>query len=1129
MRNRLHRAAIAVLLALLAARVSAAAPHGLGQRPPVGPFLDGTLPSSAPAISGDWSAVPAFPNLPFTNALGLAAVPGSTRLVVWEREGRVWMFENDPAVSTKTLVLDIADRCQGWDDSGLLGWAFHPDFVHNRQVFVCYTWVEPGTVVGNPQLRPPTFKSLAYHDRLSRFVLDENGVAVPGSETVFVDQAASSVWHNGGGLFFHPGDGFLYWTDGDDAVGPTQVIDQDLLSGVFRIDVDRRGGDISHPIPRQPRHGTTANYYIPNDNPFVGRAGVLEEFFALGLRSPHRMTIDPPTGRIFVGDVGNASREEIDVIEPTDPFGLNFQWSVIEGLHGDLPSPHLGANKRPVLDYGHDEGQAVIGGYVYRGKEFAADLGGRYIFGDNVRGTIWAMDETTVPYGKILLCTLPKGPGVNSGSDYTGLSSFGVDAQGELYLCQMGNLGGRIHKLARTGPPPPSRDFPPLLSQTGAFVDLASLAPSPALIPYAVNAALWSDAAVKSRWMAIPTNGTIGFAPKGEWTFPPGTILVKHFELAVDETDPGVPRRRLETRFLVRDAAGVHFGATYKWRPDNSDADLLANGLDEPIAIRGADGVRNQTWHYPSRTECIVCHSVAAGGVLGLKTRQSNLDFRFPGGITDNQLRAWNHVGLFSPAIVDSDIAGFDRLASVADAAAGLELRARSYLDANCAHCHRPGGVRALWDARFDTPLAEAGIIGGFPASNLGISGARIVVPGHPEKSVLSRRAGSLDSQSKMPPLAKNVVDAAAVAVLEAWIASVPPPPPTVPAPWSHGDIGAVGIAGAATYGGGRLTVTAGGDDIWGAIDAFHFVGQPHAGDFDVSVQVARLDPSDPWAKAGIMARESDSAGAPNAFALVTPAGIAALQWRAVATGGTSQKTGSADSGPHWVRLRRGGNEFTGYSSADGILWTPIGTATIPMAANAWVGLATTAHDNGTTTTAVYDQFDAGAGVAPLNWPPVVAMASPLPGAHSVTPGVATVVATATDDDGTVAKVEFFDGQAKIGEATSAPFRISWASPVPGTHVLAARATDDRGATATSPAVVVEVGGLQLGSVGFQIPDGPLRFQFPGQPGSDYVVEASGDLKEWRPVSTNGVVDGSVVFVDLQPGDSRRFYRVRLR
>jgi hypothetical protein len=137
-----------------------ARPYGLGPRPGVGAFLNGTMPETAPAISGNWSAVVAFTNLLFTNAIGLAPVPGSDRLCVWEREGRAWTFENSPDTARKKLMLDIHNQCQGWDDSGLLGIAFHPGFVTNHFVFVYYTWVRPGTVVGDPLNRTPSLPAL---------------------------------------------------------------------------------------------------------------------------------------------------------------------------------------------------------------------------------------------------------------------------------------------------------------------------------------------------------------------------------------------------------------------------------------------------------------------------------------------------------------------------------------------------------------------------------------------------------------------------------------------------------------------------------------------------------------------------------------------------------------------------------------------------------------------------------------------------------------------------------------------------------------------------------------------------------------------------------------------------------
>ena len=244
------------------------------------------------------------------------------------------------------------------------------------------------------------------------------------------------MWHNGGGIFFHPVNGFLYLTNGDDADGGnTQRIDQSLFSGVLRIDVDKRGGTISHAPVKRAANELSPNwpqYFIPNDNPFVGVPNALEEFFAIGLRSPHRMTIDPPMGRIFIGDVGGGAREEITVIEPADAPGLNLQWERIEGYNGDLTGTYIGVNKRPIVDYPHNaNGNAIIGGYVYRGPSFP-ELAGKYIFADNGSNRIWYLDESTLtattPATKVLLAVMAKGAGPNSGSDYTGISSFGLDA-----------------------------------------------------------------------------------------------------------------------------------------------------------------------------------------------------------------------------------------------------------------------------------------------------------------------------------------------------------------------------------------------------------------------------------------------------------------------------------------------------------------------------------------------------------------------------------------------------------------------------------------------------------------------------------------------------------------------------
>jgi uncharacterized repeat protein (TIGR03806 family) len=322
--------------------------------------------------------------------------------------------------------------------------------------------------------------------------------------------------------------------------------------------------------------------------------------------------------------------------------------------------------------------------------------------------------------------------------------------------------------------------LPALLSQTGAFKDMARLTPFDGLVPYDINVPFWSDGAAKARWMALPNEdgkpaGKIGFRPDGEWSFPKGTVFVKDFQLAVDETRPEV-KRRLETRLLVCDANGGVYGVTYKWRADDSDADLLDTNLSETIVSKTATGTRTQTWYYPSRQDCLVCHTARAGLVLGVKTRQMNRDFEYPSGRADNQLRAWNHIGLFEPKLDEGEIPKYASLARGDDTGRSLEDRARSYLDANCAYCHRPGGTVAYFDARYDTPLKQQNLIAGQILLDEGIDGARAIAPNDIWRSLIYMRASSLDA-IKMPQLAHNAMDEQGMRLLRQWIESMPGPP----------------------------------------------------------------------------------------------------------------------------------------------------------------------------------------------------------------------------------------------------------------------------------------------------------------------------------------------------------------
>jgi hypothetical protein len=187
--------------------------------------------------------------------------------------------------------------------------------------------------------------------------------------------------------------------------------------------------------------------------------------------------------------------------------------------------------------------------------------------------------------------------------------------------------------------------------------------------------------------------------------------------------------------------------------------------------------VRTQNWTYSSPADCLTCHTPVAGYVLGVNTRQLNGSFTYPAtGITDNQIRTLNRLGLFSPAINEANIAGLAKLSALTDDSASLEQRARSYLDANCSQCHRPGGI-GNFDARYDTPLASQHLVN-FPASvTLGFDNVRMIAPGDLRRSIIYDRIDTNAPTIKMPPLARNRIDTAAVQLMADWINSLPAAP----------------------------------------------------------------------------------------------------------------------------------------------------------------------------------------------------------------------------------------------------------------------------------------------------------------------------------------------------------------
>jgi glucose/arabinose dehydrogenase len=308
-----------------------------------------------------------------------------------------------------TPFLDIHTRVSCCGERGLLSLAVHPDYASNGQFFVDYTDTGGNTVV-------------------SRFRVSANpDVADPDSEQVILRQAQPFPNHNGGLVRFGP-DGYLYigFGDGGSAGDPQGNAQNRLtwLGKLLRVDVD--GG---------------APYAIPPDNPFAGTAGALGEIWALGLRNPWRFSLDRATGDLYIGDVGENLHEEIDV-EPGGGRGSDYGWPIMEGLQCFDPpaSCPMGGLTLPVLEYGHDEGCAVTGGFVYRGCAMP-DLRGTYFYGDYCRGFVRSFVYAGGAATQMQERTADLAGGAPSGWQ---VSSFGEDARGELYIC---DLRGAVYKI----------------------------------------------------------------------------------------------------------------------------------------------------------------------------------------------------------------------------------------------------------------------------------------------------------------------------------------------------------------------------------------------------------------------------------------------------------------------------------------------------------------------------------------------------------------------------------------------------------------------------------------------------------------------------------------------------------
>lgn len=706
-----------------------------------------------------------------SSPVAIVQEPGQTnRLYIVEQVGRITVITNLMSPN-RTTFLNLATPQQtvSGGEQGMLGLAFHPNYADNGRFFVFRT------VTASTRGAPNRL-----HDRLSEFrVSPDNPNQALTDERILFQQNDRADNHNGGDVHFGP-DGYLYVSLGDEGGGNDpwdngQTISKNFFSSILRLDVDERPGSLlpnSHPA----NEDFLGNYHVPPDNPYVGAthfngrplipAMIRTEFWNIGLRNPWRFSFDPMTGELWIGDVGQGQRESIVVTSSGANHGWAFREGTIAGPRvGQMPQDFLinpdHRHAPPVYAYSHGsgfmEGRSVTGGVVYRGNRLS-QIYGWYVYSDYVSGNVWALRRRAVP---------GHAPEVRRIMGRGGISGFGVDpSNGDILLANHG--AGTIERLdylpAFIGEP-----LPETLEETGAFADLETLEPAPGLVPYDVNLSFWSDNALKKRWVAVPAGGHLGFREDGAWESPVGTVWVKHFEI---ETEVGNPesRRRLETRFLVRNSGGV-YGVTYRWDSPTSAVLVGEAGEDEDIEIQEGEEFRTQTWRYPGRSECLACHTPSSGGVLSFQTAQLNRDFTYPDGTITNQILALASAGYFQEP--PEHLAGLRAHATPDDADVALEARVRSYLAVNCAGCHNGNAVGSgLFDARIETATDLAGLINGTLRTAAEGDERRVIVPGDEAHSWLLTRM-SVRGSGQMPPIASNIPDPQGVALLKEWIAAL--------------------------------------------------------------------------------------------------------------------------------------------------------------------------------------------------------------------------------------------------------------------------------------------------------------------------------------------------------------------
>ncbi|MEW6992652.1 starch-binding protein [Colwelliaceae bacterium MEBiC 14330] len=665
--------------------------QGIAERPLLAESLG--FPISGNVSNGNYTFEPAFPNLNgmFSSPVMVTNDGVNDLIYVVDKKGTLSVFPNDATVSQAQVVnlLDISAQVRDYHEQGLLSVVFHPNFSNNGYAYIYYIEGDNDNESDNGAFGDGVLERITLNDTTTPTL------ATDRIEILRIPQSGPD--HKGGMMQFHPLTGEFFMSIGDGAYGDTAIVptDPDRRTNNNSQDNTNLSGSFIRLIMRDTVNTEGLYYDIPSDNPFVNDDNARDEIWSFGHRNPWRWAFDtvaPYT--LWETEIGQSGFEEINIINK----GNNYGWPICEGLNhrgNDGGDPNYyntcdGTLTAPVGGYAHSTGSvSIIGGFVYQGTKLPA-LTGRFIYGDYVSKKIWsaAIDDTDV---------------LASDAFPSNLSSFGTDLSGEeVFISAHGEEYNGLSIIYRMlDSDVQAAVIPEMLSKTGIFANMASQFPAQGVIEYDINSDGWFDGLKARHFLSVPNDATINFAETQTWDLPIGSVLVKHLDLPVSDSE-STP---FETSVLFKQNSGKWAAANYRWNTGGTDANLVTETVNETVLQYFNGNMENIEHTVRGGAECTSCHiGTGSKEPLAIDTRQLNKPFDYQ-GVSDNQLDVFNNIGLFSQTINTAQT--YAAYPDPEDTTADINQRARAYLATNCAHCHEG----AFMDMNYDTPVIDMDIM----------------------------------------------------------------------------------------------------------------------------------------------------------------------------------------------------------------------------------------------------------------------------------------------------------------------------------------------------------------------------------------------------------------------------------